>query len=261
MHKFRSFLLVFLLVAGSLFNFGCKNRDGTTTRRGGKVSPAEVLKKNEENRALFHTISIKGKGSIAGAQNGSSFSFSYRLNMAQDSCLRLNLTKFSLPAATILIDQDSVRSRRLDTKQANICDLTAIQRMIGLDVDLGTLQGLLIGEPSFTKDEVSYVKGPKPPYQFKGKVSPYVVDYFIDGSNFKLVKMAAKDNMVGKEFSLNYSEFKQIGKQLVPGKIEMLARNPEEVRIVLEHQSIEIDPDKISFAFKIPKSYEKVYCK
>lgn len=247
-------LALLLLLAVS----ACKNRQQDGPRYRG-LSQAELHEKYQASALQFKTLTLKGKADYTNEAKNESIGFSYKVCIAKDSLIWANMTKLGLPAATILIDRDSVRMRLPLTREAVLCDFSVLRQMSGLDVDFQTLQAYLIGDGGMPAT-AALVSGREVPIELQSQSRSYQVSWFLNSSNFKLEKMSAKDPILGTESSLQYGEYIKVGKQDVPTTVVLVATTPAKTRIELKHTDIKIDSEEASFSFRIPEGYTPKDC-
>lgn len=253
-HFFPAMLVVLMLAAS------CR-----TTREGGNgsryrgMSQEKVMEKYQNSLPDFKTVTFKGKADFENKTENSSIGFSYKINVAKDSLIWASVSKLGIPAANILIDRDSVRMRIMLSREAVLCDFSVISQMTGFDVNFDMLQAFLLGNAYFTKDAL-LVSRTEPPVEFKGRMSPYQVSWFLNDQHFRLEKMVVKDITLGAESVLSYSDFGRVGSTQMANLMELTTTQPQAARITMKHSSIEFDDDKASFDFRIPSSYEVKPC-
>ena len=257
------FPLFAAVLLGLLLIGGCKNRDkGRTNNRVKGMDKETALAKMDEAAIDFKIMHFKGKADFESVKDGKKegMGFSYKVYIAKDSLLWGSFSKFGLPAATALIDRDSVRMRVSLSKFAVVCDFDLISNLIGMEVDFGMVQSFFTGDPDLDPDKLTLVPNPEKTIQLREDRPPYQVSWFLNGQHNKLEKMLAEDVNLGRESSVVYSEFKDVSGKKVPGKATIEATQGGEVRIELQHSTIEIEPNKSTFKFRIPSSYEIKKC-
>jgi hypothetical protein len=246
--------VLLLLLAGS----ACKNRPQNASRYRG-LSQEEFHERYNASALQFKTLTLKGKADYTNVAKKENIGFSYKISIAKDSLILANISKLGLPAATILIDRDSVRMRLPLSREAVRCDFSILRQMSGLKVDFATLQAYLVGDGGMPA-QATLVSGKEVPIELQSKSAPYQVSWFLNSSNFKLEKMVAKDPILGTESSLTYGEFIKVGKQDVPSTMVLITTAPAETRIDLKHTDIQIDSEDASFSFRIPEGYTNKDC-
>lgn len=96
-----------------------------------------------------------------------------------------------------------------------------------------------------------------------GKVTEKLADedlivkrYYIRASDFRIYRVNIDDLQYGRFVQISYSNFEEINGQVLPLKIDIDIRTPDETsKMVIEHSRIKIDESQ-SYPFKIPDSYE-----
>jgi Domain of unknown function (DUF4292) len=244
--------LLLLLVAA------CKPAQREGARYRG-LSQEELHERHQKSALQYKTVTLKGKADYTNEAKKEEVGFSYKVCIAKDSLIWANITKLGLPAATILIDQDSVRMRLPLTREAVLCDFAVLRQLSGLDVDFKTLQAYLVGDGGMPP-AAALVSGKEVPIELQSKSAPYQVSWFLNSTHFKLEKMVAKDPILGTENSLQYGEFIKVGKQDVPTSMVLSATSPTQTRIALKHTDIKIDSEEASFSFRIPEGYTQKDC-
>lgn len=250
-----------LLLVGLLLAFAsCKNRqqqDQGPRYRG--MDQSELQQKHKESHLVFQTLTLKGKADYNNATKNENLSFSYKVCVAKDSLIWANITKLGLPAATILLDQDSVRMRLPLTREAVLCDYTILSKMVGMELGFETLQSFLVGDGGMP-DSALLVSGNETPIELRSARGSYQVSWFLNSTHFKLEKMTVKDRILGAESSLEYSDFKKVSGQTVPALMRLVTTSPTSTRIELKHSDIQLDSDDATFSFRIPDGYQVKPC-
>lgn len=261
MKSFSPYILAALF--GLALLAGCKNRDkGRRTTKDKGVDKEMALKKQAEAALDFNIMYFKGKADFESEKDGKkeTMGFSYKIYLAKDSLFWGSFSKFGIPAATALIDQDSVRMRVSLNKMAVVCDYTLISKMVGMDVDFGLLQSFFTGDPTLEAERLTLVPNDENLVQLREKRPPYQVSWFLNAQHYKLEKMVAEDVNLGRESKVVYSDFQDVSGKKVPGKAIIEATQGGQVRIELQHSNIEIEPNKSTFKFRIPSSYDIKSC-
>lgn len=251
--------LLFGLLSLSLLAFSaCKPRKKEESKYK-ELSRAELMEAHRAGDLKFKTLMLKGKADYANETKGDNVSFSYKVCVAKDSLIWANISKLGLPAATILINPDSVLMRLPLTREAVRCDFALLKDMSGLDVNFKTLQAYLVGDGGMP-DDAQPVAGQQEPIELRSETPPYQVSWILNSSNYKLEKMVAKDPILGTESSLEYGGFIKLGKQEVPSTMILAATAPAKTRIELKHTDIKIDSEEATFSFRIPEGYTEKAC-
>jgi len=250
---------LFLVLGMVIVLAGCKNRrnrDNAPRVKG--LTKEEILSKQHDAKADFHFMYFKGKADFETIKEDKSegIGFSYKAYIAKDSLIWASVSKFGIPAGTVLINQDSVKMRVSLERFAIMCDFRVLSNMMGMQVDFGLVQSFFTGDPTMNPSALSLVPNESEEFILREDRPPYQVSWFLNGRHYKLDKMVAEDINLGRKSTITYSDFKDISGQKVPGRALIEATQGAKTRIELEHSTIEIEPKKTNFRFRIPDSYE-----
>ena len=246
--------LVLLTVATGCKNR--KNRDNTLRVRG--LSKEDILSKQHAAKVDFNFMYFKGKAEFETQREGKKqgMSFSYKAYLAKDSLLWASVSKFGIPAANVLIDRDSVKMRVSLERMAILCDFSVLSNMTGMDRDFGLVQSFFTGDPTLNPSALTLIPNETDEFILRENRPPYQVSWFLNGKHYKLDKMVAEDVNLGRKSTVTYSDFKDVSGEKVPGRALIETTQGSETRIELQHSTIEIEPNKTNFKFRIPDSYE-----
>lgn len=243
-----------------LLLLGCKNRkaatDGTELRAGSKE---EVIAGHRESHLKFKTLTLKGKAQFDDLEAGRSIGFAYRIDIAKDSLILVNASKFGIPAMTMLLSRDSVRMRVPINQTASECAASELRKIGGIDMDMASLQDFLLGE-SDLDEPIELTSGKARPAVLRGSQSGFQVSWILNSRNDRLDKVNLKDSNLGRETTLTYSDFEKEDGQAVASTVLLEVTQPQKSRILLQHSSIAIDKESVDFRFRIPGSYKMVPC-
>lgn len=251
---------VWSLILGLLVMVGCKPRQVVSTEdnlRGMDV--AKAIAKAEAHHLKFNILTFKGKADVSDLSKGSSLGFAYRIDIAKDSLILINISKFGVPAMNLLIAQDTVLMRMPINQTAMICDFALLKKAMKIDLDFAKFQAILLGE-AVLEQPVSMGPSKGRGITLEGTRPPYSVSWILNSSHFRLEKMQMQDANLGTGSELTYSEFKKVDGQMVASTMVLEATQAQSMRIELHHSGIEFDKEKVNFRFRIPESYKIMPC-
>ncbi len=248
-----------LLVVAILMMVGCKSRSVTGSANARGMDLAKVIAKANENRLHFQIMTLKGKADVEDVSKGSKIGFTYRIDIAKDSLILINVSKFGIPMMNMRIGQDTVLMRMPINQTAMVCDFGLLQKVAKMDLDFAKLQALLLGEATL-EQPITLVSTKGNSIELEGNRPPYSVYWILNSSHFRLEKMRIQDITLGKESVLTYSDFKKVGSQIVASSMVLEATQAQSVRIELHHSGIAFDQEKVNFRFRIPESYKIIPC-
>ncbi|MCB9230178.1 MAG: DUF4292 domain-containing protein [Bacteroidia bacterium] len=255
-NKFIPLLIAALLPL--LWLGGCKNR-GLKPAKGPAIKEInQLLALNQAENLDFKTWSAKGKGQYDGPDQ--SLGFSYKIVIAKDSIIWGSLTKFGYEGLRMLVDQDSIHLRVTDSKELITCDYRIISNMIGMQVDFQIMQSLIVGNTHFLPDSLQHDGSNKEAVKVSGKYGAANLEYFIDRSLHKLVKLNADDPLREAKTSAIWSEFQKLGDQVAAHSLSIQVEGKDQTHITFNHSEIELNGENPRFPFNVPDSYTRKGC-
>lgn len=241
-------LTLFLLAPGckSLKNIGGGNKAMTT------------LEKTKANNLDFETIRINGKAKAQVPGQDFSIGIGYKIEIESQEKMRIRVTKLGLEGARILITRDSIFVLDRLSKKAYLSDLNMAKSYTGIAADFQLLQAMIVGDFHPIPQELEPGETRANPMTYTGTEAGTEFLYQISSDMLKMVGMIAKNASENLHTELAYSEFEEESGQQIASEGTVSVLSPEEASFSFKHSKVEINPEKISFAFKIPDSYEVV---
>lgn len=249
-----------LLLLPLLLLAGCKPRqvaDGPAATQPRTF--AELDARLEAHRLRFGVMSFKGQADLLDFNKNSRIGFSYRIDVARDSLMLVSLSKFGVPAATLLLTRDTVFIRLPLSKTAAYCDYAVVRQLVQLDLDYASAQALLLGEPQ-VQEPVEFLPASGRHIALKGRRGPQPVYWNLNGATYRLEKMQLEDPNLGAKSEIIYGDFKKVEGQPVAHTLVVDATETQLLRIELHHSAIAIDKEKVNFKFRVPDTYTIVPC-
>ncbi len=254
----RIWLWVLIVLTGVTVA-GCKARKSGSGPNLRGMDVDKAIAKNKEQQLKFKILTLKGKADMSDPVSGKSFGLNYRIDIAKDSLILINLSKLGIPAMNMLISKDTVKMRIALNQTAAICDFSLLKKTTKLDMDFTKLQALLLGE-AVLEQPIALLSAKGNAIELQGSRPPYQVYWILNGSHFRLEKMRMEDTNLGTESELTYFDFKKVDGQTVATSMILQATQGQSVRIELHHSGIEFDKEKVNFKYRIPESYKILPC-
>jgi len=206
-----------------------------------------------KNNVPFQSLLIKGKGKSEGA---GPLGFSYRIQIQKDEKIWASITALGLEGMRLLVTKDSVKIiNRL--KQEYIAeDWKFMSKQLGFEVELGTIQGLLLGNSFVPPKLVCVAKQPQ--IQYSGELNSMNLLLFLNQTSCKMEKISGHDPKLKVNSEFNYSNFQALQNYSVPMNIQGKIKNgTEEMIFELNHKEVNLQPGELKFNFEIPSDYKK----
>ena len=224
-----------------------KNREATS-----------VLKKVQEQSPDFEFIS--GKGKVGFKDKRFSVRGTYNLRWKRDEFIWMNLKKFSIEGARILIRPDSIFAIDRINREYYAESFEFAQRFLGMPISFEQVQELLLGEGLWMDQSEEYTADVlDQQYRLRTEDAGIERAYLIDPDNYYL-----KITQLKQSEEKRFLEIKQEGYRNVKGDnpfayIRSVFANSSEtgqVSIDLEFTSLEVD-QPTAIKFSIPDNYRR----
>ncbi|GEM_PF-2136437 len=256
-HLFSRYLIVLCL---SLTLATCKSTKGLFADKDAKNSLKQALAKVEAERVDYESVAIVGRANVEVPSQKLKVGLSYRLNMYADSLIWLRISKLGIEGARILITKDSIFAIDRANNQIHVSDFSLAEKYTGLSADFEILEDLFLGNlhliPAYNsmgldnKNDNIHI--------FNGRKSDTDFSYAINQSLQKLIAMEVIKLGDSLHTKVSYSNFEKYGGTQMPQRTEIEIIAPEPMKIEFNHRRVDINPERISFKFNMPRSYERV---
>ncbi|RMG26158.1 MAG: DUF4292 domain-containing protein [Bacteroidetes bacterium] len=256
-HLHFSYIILGLCLLGLL---GCKSGRGLIGKKEKVVSWKHTLEKTETERVQFQTLAISGKANVAFPSQNLSMGLSYRLNMIKDSLIWIRISKLGIEGIRALITRDSIFVIDRTNNLYHVSNFQLAEKFTGLQGDFGMIQDLLLGNLHLVPpvDELKVEKKQTNPLIVTGEKSGTLFKYLIDSRLHKLTSMEAFNPIKGLHSVVTYGDFEAHGRTRMPLKTHIQVLAPDTLELEFQHRRVEINPERFSIKFNVPRSYERV---
>lgn len=195
---------------------------------------------------------------------GKSISLGMTLRMCRDSAIWMNVTKWGINVARVLVRPDSVFVLNYFQSQAIMLPMTAIKERAGFDINFTTLQNILLGNPTFVGNAENLTLTPSDTgIDIKNKLNSLEIDFQLNkkcqilNAEIKRANDPAKINVFYSKyepFNNNFSDrFFSFSRKLV-----LQGTGSNDGTIIFAFDSpLEINVPK-KMRFEIPNDYKKI---
>lgn len=259
--RYILFLLSFTLLL-SAKESGCK-RSGTETTGSDKAATeaksSNYLLKKLRGRDVSKVKHLNAQAKIFVEGNGQSISANANLIWIKDSVMWLNVKKFGIEVARVLITPDSIITLNRLEKTCTLQSLAALQRQYNLPAGFGLLQQTLLASAWVSegmKLEADLAEGQ---HRLRGNDGQLGADYRLQEGNFLLTQESFVQQKEARLVSLGFENYKKVPEaQWFPYLRRIEATSPENgtMRLEIEFSDVEINVPK-NYRFEIPSHYER----
>ena len=255
-------LLFSLTLLLSAKESGCKRSatDTGASKPATEARSSNYLIKKLQGRDLSKVNQLNAQAKIFVEGNGQSIAANANLIWIKDSIMWLNVKKFGIEVARVLITPDSIITlNRLD-KTCTLQSLAALQRQYNLPAGFSLLQQTLLASAWLSegmKLESDLAEGL---HRLRGNDGQLGADYRLQEGNFLLTQESFVQQKDSRLVSLGFENYKKVPEaQWFPYLRRIEAFSPESgtMRLEIEFSDVEINVPK-NYRFEIPDHYERV---
>jgi len=233
---------------------------------------AETLLKNIVDSAFFGKW-ISGKATVNTNIDGDKNNFNVSLRICRDSAIWISVSPLlGIEAVRILLTPDTVRFLDRINKEYKVSGYKEINDLLyagNLDFDI--IQGILTGSLFVYKrnkfhsvylEDQYYILSTlskrklKRSLEEKDPSKPVIQDFYVDGNNYRIMKLAIEDNRIQKSLETNYSGYSYTAAGYFPHHSVTNIRAEKNILVDLEYTKVSVE-DTLEFPFTIPKSFKK----
>ncbi len=254
------------------------------------ISVRRVVRMVNENELKFNTLSVK-KVNLTIHNDGKVNSIRGLYKIKKDSVIQVSAQKLTIPVGKLELDTDSFRAVYHLGKVVMSGLIQKIGDQIGYDLDYQIVQSIL-------SNHMQSIRQDQKENQFKDYVlvieenmykissirerrfrkfaaneerferfkqrkdEPHLVkqDIFVDPDIFVVRKEVYHDIDSERIVTIEFSDFKALGKNWFPGNINISVSGKEKLELHVELSKVSIDDEK-DFGFNIPSKYKRVTLK
>lgn len=238
--------------------FSCRSTKTITSKGKLKtdMTVKELIMENQNKNANFKTLQARVK--IDYTQDEKTQGYSVNLRIEKDKIIWIN-SILGLARAKITPERvsfyDKINNQYFDGDYSLLSDL------LGIDLDFGKVQRLLLGEAIYnlndgqyklsTQDN-SYVLEPK---EQKALLELY---FLLNPGHFKMDSQQLYQPSKRRILEIDYKTYQKVHKQILPENLKIIAvDNADEVDIEMEYRSVSLNED-LHFPFKIPSGFKEI---
>ena len=238
--KFIIFGLVVLMA------FSCKSKKAATET---KIEPmvessAEALKGVLiKNQVGADWLSAKLKLNLKSEQL--TIGLSGNLRLEKDKAIWINVKKFGLEAARVLIQPDSIFVKDRFGGNDIAEDLSYVQRKMNFPANFQMLQALVLGNPVFFTNDLEMKKDSTGLVLFSESSTPKS-NYVIDESNFTLRQMSFRESAPPRLMAVEQSDYQEVANRLFShlSVIDADSKDSGKVNLKIQMSSVEFNVPK-----------------
>lgn len=240
---------------------GCRSSSPLSDARAATEvrSPGFLKKKlHSYEHPKLNFVTAQAKVYMEG--NGQSISANANIIWVRDSVMWLNVKKFGLEAARVLVTPDSVFVLNRLEKTYSARGLESLQRQYSLPAGFDLVQSLLLAAPWFFPDIQLESDIKDGFHRLSGSNGRFSTEYRLQGEDFWLRNELFIEPRDMRTMSVSFENYK---KTALAGwfpylrTLEASSQETGDMRLSIELNDVEFNVPK-SYRFEIPKHYQRV---
>lgn len=255
-------LLTFFVAALMLLSAketGCRRSPNfAESRPATEMRSQEYLKKKLRNNEHPNLNFVTAQAKVFLEGDGLSMGATANIIWIRDSVIWLNIKKFGLEAARVLVTRDSVFVLNRLEKTYSAKALESLQRQYSLPAGFDLMQSLLLASPWFFSDMTLDSDIKDGLHRLSGSNGRFAVDYRMEEPSFGLLQEIFLQPRDARNLSVlfeNHKKTELAGWFPYLRTIEAYSPESGELRLSIELNDVEFNVPK-SFRFEIPKHYK-----
>jgi hypothetical protein len=252
----KNSILSFLIAICVVISFSCRSR---------KVVPinnvAEVNNKVDVKNIDFSYVTTKSK--IRYNDGKQEVDFVANIRMKKDSIIWISANAaLGIEVMRCKITPDSVFILDKINKENQAFPIQDLKRKYNLDLSLGSLQALILGNQVITYIESQRVESKGEMITIFQTLDRFVATTEVSDSTRKVTRMQVLDNQSKSAADVRYTEFKGFEVGLVPQQMdtEILRINGSDkqtIQISMHHQKMHFTTHHVEFPFHFKHRYDR----
>lgn len=250
----KQFLSVFLL----LLLTSCKTKAIVSEGNANNdLETEKIIQSHYNTKFDFSTLYIKADARYEDDKN--SQSVTAEIKIKKDEKILVSVRFLGITMAKALITPDEVKYYDKINGKYFEGDFQTLSKWLGSDLDYLKIQNLLVGQPL---DDLK-----------RGKYTNSIVDklyrlfttenriektYFFEAERFLLKKQELSQPEKRRVLSVEYPNFQQVGKAILPTNVEINANDGKsKTSISIEYKTVTLN-EEFSFPYSVPDGYDKI---
>lgn len=224
-----------------------------------EVRPAQYLLKKLQSRDLTSVHAINAQARVLTQGNGQAISVNVNILWKRDSSIWMNVKKFGLEAARVLIRPDSVFVINRIDKTWTAKSMEQLQSEYSLPDGFGFLQQFLLAAAWISPDMELKSDIKDKLHRLSGDKGLLSADYRLEEGSFLLRSETFIQSRDARNITFSFDNYKKtpiVGFFPYLRHVEAFSPETDKVILDIELSNVEINTPK-NFRFEIPSSYEK----
>ncbi|TAF31384.1 MAG: DUF4292 domain-containing protein [Cytophagales bacterium] len=242
--------LVLVLLASS-----CKSSQKTNI-------PQELAGKLRLEQFEFTYLSMRSKLDI---DMGSSIKTAAEIRIKHDSIIWISMRPaLNIEMLRLIITKDSICFMNKLNKTYSSMTFKELSQVLGMDASYNLVEDLVVGNLVNTGGTFAQPEKLETEFLLKQEHPKYNLEARVSRQNAKVTHYKVVQTGASSPTVLTYAQFARVGKLYFPHQSDMqlllsgLGDSPQEGKLRVEHEKVELPLKAPAFSFKIPDNYSRV---
>lgn len=193
--------------------------------------------------------------------------FSIDIRMLKDSLVWLSLRSGTgIEGARILMKEDSIMFINRLEKQYMMYTFEELDGKVNFPFNLQMMQAIIVGNPVVFEGGTAFVDKEENYKVLSQLLENLKIQFWVGKNTSKLEKIAVEDVNSRNELNINYADFKDVKRTLMPFEVNAIMSYYDETgvkdaTVEMKYSKVEIPDEPLKFPFKISPRQKRVYFK
>jgi hypothetical protein len=241
-----------------LFVVSCKTKAVVSEGNASNDLETEKIIQSHYNTKIdFNTLYIKADAHYEDAKN--SQSVTAEIKIKKDEKILVSVRFLGITMAKALLSPEEVKYYDKINGKYFEGNYETLSKWLGTNLDYFKVQNLLIGQPLDDLKNKKYTNSIVDKlYRLFAKENNIDKSYYFEAERFLLKKQELSQPEKRRTLTVNYPNFQEIEKAIVPSSIEIDANDAKsKTSISIDYKTVNVN-EEFSFPYTVPEGYERI---
>lgn len=240
-------------IALAALGWSCKGSGVVEGDKGlRKLADSQFLEAVTQTAPRYETLKFVGKGKTEDPND--KLSFKYRIHIEHGKQIWLSFSILGIEGVRALLTQDSVFVLFRLEKKHLATTYNYLEALAGLPMDLPLVERFLVGSPTLA-EAAQALPARKETRAYRESNGAYTFDYLFDRKTSLLTKIEGASAQRPERAWISFTNYKSESGRILPYLVEAVVRGPKPMSARFQHNSVEINPDDLTFRYSVPEHY------
>jgi hypothetical protein len=241
---------------------GCSRKSGSNAATGAATelrTPAFLLEKLKKSQ-IKEATSLSARAQISFDYDGPAMTVNANIHWIRDSIIWLNVKKFGIEAARVLVTRDSVFMLNRLEKTYSAQGLESLQRQYNLPEGFQLLQKTMLAQPWIFEDMPFQSALEEGMHTLKGTNGRFLAAYRLQENPYLMRRESFVEQKDSRVITLDFDRYEKVdGLGLFPYLRTVEAYSPEtgNTKVDISLSDLEVNVEK-AIRFEVPDHYKRI---